>query len=488
MTDESTFTGQDYWSIVFRQLRKNKLGLAGLGVVVVLYLFAVFAPFLAESKPIRLVHSNPDDKPCTLCKDLGLSKKKLTLKDGRTFLGRIVKSNDETIVFDHDGVTETFDKKTQFAKAEDLPRQHGPITCYPLLSSLATVDLYLLVSLACILVGVPIFIVLRRRKWSRFASIRIAAAAALPILVVCSVLIHTRTSMLNKLNQVDFPRLAQKRLKAGDTALWPLIHHAPSDQDKRVLPLSKPYPWNLTEDEHARAVKTSEEWETGLKSHLLGTDDQRRDVVSMMTHAVRISLSVGFFSVFIYVSIGVFIGAIAGYFGGWVDAVIMRVIEIIMCFPTLFLIITILALVPPSIFWVMGTIAFVGWTTVARLVRAEFLKLRQQDFVQSARALGASRMRIIFRHILPNAVSPVFVSATFGIAGAILTESALSFLGIGVPIDQATWGNVLRIGRSCVETDWWLALWPGLAIFITVTSFNLFGEALRDAMDPRLKT
>jgi peptide/nickel transport system permease protein len=166
----------------------------------------------------------------------------------------------------------------------------------------------------------------------------------------------------------------------------------------------------------------------------------------------------------------------------------MRVIEIIMCFPTLFLIITILALVPPSIFWVMGTIAFVGWTTVARLVRAEFLKLRQLDFVQSARALGASRLRIIFRHILPNAMSPVFVSATFGIAGAILTESALSFLGIGVPIDQATWGNILRIGRQYVETDWWLALWPGLAIFATVTSFNLFGEALRDAMDPRLKT
>jgi peptide/nickel transport system permease protein len=135
----------------------------------------------------------------------------------------------------------------------------------------------------------------------------------------------------------------------------------------------------------------------------------------------------------------------------------------------------------------MAAIALVQWTTVARLVRAEFLRLRKNDFVASARALGASRPRIIFRHILPNALSPVLVSATFGIAGAILTESALSFLGIGVPLDVATWGKLLRLGRDGLPPTWWLALIPGLAIFLTVTSFNLFGEALRDALDPRLK-
>jgi peptide/nickel transport system permease protein len=486
MSDAAATVSQDYWSIVLRQLRKSRLGLAGLAVVLLLYLVAVAAPFLAESKPLRVVHANPDDKVCLVCRDLALSWRRITLRDGRTYDGRIVRRTGDTLVFEHGGREETFDVAALGIKIEELPRAHGPVSTSPLLRSLSSVDLYLLLSLLCLLVGTPAFLLSRRRGRTRLVSFRRTALLLAPVVVLGAALIHTRRSDVNRLNQTDFRRL-EKRLKPGDSISWTPIRHAPTDIDKRVIPLSKPWPHRLREDELERAKAASDEWEAGMKSHPLGTDDQRRDVLSMMIHATRVSLSVGFFSVIIYVTLGVILGAVAGYFGGWIDSAVMRVIEVIMCFPTLFLIITILAIVQPSIFWVMGTIAFVGWTTVARLVRAEFLKLRQQDFVQSARALGASRARIIFRHILPNGVSPVFVSATFGIAGAILTESSLSFLGIGIPVDQPTWGNVLRAGRQYVETDWWLALWPGLAIFLTVTSFNLFGEALRDAMDPRLK-
>ena len=489
LPNERDVASQDYWSIVFRQLKKSRLGLAGLAVVLLLYVMAVCAPFLAESKPIRLVHANPDDKACLLCKDLGISTKRVTLSDGRVWLGRIVKSGPDMVTFEHDGVVETIDRKTLAPKFEDLPRQHGPIATYPLFRAMDAIDLSLLLSLACLVILVPAFIVVRRRGGSRARAFAIGGLLIGPLLVIGIVWIaFIRVSDVNKLNQLDFRAVAEKRLRPGDSAWWAVIRHSPTDQDKRVRDNTKPSWMALKPDELKRLEEGSDEWEKGWKSHPLGTDDQRRDIAARMIHATRISLSVGFFSVAIYVTIGILVGSIAGYFGGWVDAAFMRVVEIIMCFPTLFLIITILAIVPPNLFWVMGTIAFVGWTGVARLVRAEFLKLRQLDYVQAARALGASRVRIIFRHVLPNALSPVFVSATFGIAGAILTESSLSFLGIGVPLDAATWGNVLRLARPVVTSSPWEALWPGLAIFLTMTSFNLFGEAMRDAMDPRLKT
>ncbi len=486
MSSQGDLPAQDFWSIVFRQLGKNRLGLAGLGVVFLLYLVAVFAPFLAESKPVKFVHSNSADAVCLICQDMGDAVRRITLNDGRVFETRSLKRTGDQLAFESGGRAHTVSFKAHAPRIENITRRHEARATYPLLRALGAVDLYLLLSLGLLVAAAPIFIVSRRHGRTRTAAFRRALLLAAPLAALGGVLIQTRTVEVHRLNQIDF-RLLEQGLSPGDSMTWPLIRHAPTDIDKRVVALSKPWPHRPGEDELRRARAAGDEWEAGLRSHPLGADDQRRDVLSMMIHATRVSLSVGFFSVSIYVTIGILMGSTAGYYGGWVDALIMRIIEIIMCFPTLFLIITILAIVKPSIFWVMGTIAFVGWTTVARLIRAEFLKLRQQDFVQSARALGASRARIIFRHILPNAVSPVFVSATFGIAGAILIESALSFLGIGIPVDLPTWGNVLRAGRNYVETDWWLALWPGLAIFLTVTSINLFGEALRDAMDPRLK-
>jgi peptide/nickel transport system permease protein len=223
------------------------------------------------------------------------------------------------------------------------------------------------------------------------------------------------------------------------------------------------------------------------RQHILGTDDVGRDIASLIVHGSRVSLSVGFVAVSIYVLIGVFIGALAGFYGGIVDIAASRLIEIMMTIPTFFLIITIVAVLPPRIFNIMAVIGITNWPTVARLTRAEFLKAKRLEYVVAARALGASDFRIIFRHLLPNSLTPVFVAATFGIASAILMESTLSFLGLGVPPSTASWGSILAGARPLLPSGWWLAVSPGVAIFLTVTSYNLVGEGLRDAADPRLR-
>jgi peptide/nickel transport system permease protein len=216
-----------------------------------------------------------------------------------------------------------------------------------------------------------------------------------------------------------------------------------------------------------------------------GTDKAGHDVFSLMLYGTRISLTIGVVAVSIYITIGIVLGAIAGFFGGKVDLVICRFIEIIICIPTFFLILALIAFVEkPSIFHIMGIIGITSWTTVARLVRGEFLRLRNMDYVQAAIALGFSKTRIIFGHVLPNALGPVLVSATFGVAASILIESALSFLGLG-DVTAPSWGGVLTGGREAGKM--WLILIPGIAIFFVVSVFNLVGEGLRDALDPKLR-
>jgi peptide/nickel transport system permease protein len=222
-------------------------------------------------------------------------------------------------------------------------------------------------------------------------------------------------------------------------------------------------------------------------SHLLGTDEVGRDILARIVYGARIALSVGFVAVGIYIWIGIILGSLAGYYGGWVDMLISRLIEVMISIPTFFLIIAAVAFLEPSIYNVMAAIAFVGWTGTARLVRGEFLRLRNKEFVEATRALGARDLGIIFRHVLPNALTPVLVVATFGVADAILIESALSFLGFGVMPPTPSWGDILSKSRSYYEFAWWLTVFPGLAIFFTVTALNLVGEGVRDAIDPRLK-
>jgi peptide/nickel transport system permease protein len=222
-------------------------------------------------------------------------------------------------------------------------------------------------------------------------------------------------------------------------------------------------------------------------AHYLGTDTLGRDVLSRIIFGSRVSLKVGFVAVGLATLIGLFVGALAGYYGGWVDSALMRLVDLMLCFPAFFLILAVIAVLEPSIWNIMVVIGLTGWMGVARLVRAEFLSLREREFVTAARALGASDTRLILRHMLPNALAPVMVSATLGVAGAILTESALSFLGLGVQPPTPSWGNILTAGKDNIEIAWWLSVFPGLAILITVMSYNLLGEGIREAIDPRLK-
>jgi peptide/nickel transport system permease protein len=220
--------------------------------------------------------------------------------------------------------------------------------------------------------------------------------------------------------------------------------------------------------------------------HLLGTEENGRDVVTCMLYGTRLAITVGFVAVSIYLLIGCVLGAIAGYFGGLPDMLISRAIEVIMLFPAFFLILTMVAMIGPSIYIIMLVIGITSWPGIARLIRGEVLKQRSADYVTAAQALGCSHRQIIWRHIIPNSLSPAFVSAPFGIAGAIITEAGLSLLGFGIRPPAPSWGLLLKLGSENYAY-WWLVVVPSLGIFFTVTIFNLIGNGLRDAMDPRLR-
>jgi len=221
-------------------------------------------------------------------------------------------------------------------------------------------------------------------------------------------------------------------------------------------------------------------------SHPLGTDSSGRDVLSRLLHAGRVSLSVGLVAVAIYTAIGVVLGALAGYFGGWVDSLLMRAADIVLSFPSLIVIITVVSILGPSIYNVMLVIGLLGWPPIARIVRSLFLSLREREFVLAARTVGASDSRIMFMHVLPNALAPVIVAATFGMANAILLEASLSFLGLGVQPPTPSWGNMLTDAQSISVLDSmpWLWIPPGIMIALAVLSINFIGDGLRDALDP----
>jgi peptide/nickel transport system permease protein len=225
------------------------------------------------------------------------------------------------------------------------------------------------------------------------------------------------------------------------------------------------------------------------KVHLLGLDQVGRDVFSRLIYASRISLSVGVVAVGIYVIIGTLLGCLAGYYQGTVDVILTRLADMVLSFPQIMLILVIVSVLGPSIWNIMVVLGLLGWPPIFRIVRGQFLTLREQDFVQAGRALGATDGRLMFKHILPNSIGPILVSATFGTATAILTEASLSFLGLGVQPPAASWGNLLIQAQSIsvIEKQPWLWVPPGMLIFLSVLAINFVGDGLRDALDPRLK-
>lgn len=278
-------------------------------------------------------------------------------------------------------------------------------------------------------------------------------------------------------------RLTWRRFRRSKLSVIALVYVALMALIALLAPLlaapSAPVPFGPNDPDLAHRL------EAPSAQHRLGTDDLGRDVLARMIHGARVSLTVGLTATALSLIVGSILGALAGYYGGAADWIVSRLIEVILCFPLLFLVLGIVALFKPSLWTIMVSLGLTSWTTEARYVRGEFLRIRDLEFAHAARASGARDARIIFRHLLPNALAPVLVSASFGVAWAILIESALSFLGFGVPIPTASWGSILSIAEEHIQYAWWLALFPGVAIFLTVASFNVIGDRFRDAMDPR---
>lgn len=500
----------DQWSLVWKNFRKNRLAVLGVILICTLVLISIFAPVLANGKPLwyrgynrfqyqdahrtlsvllsRYAKTDPDSTPLDAADPGAASRATANLPNamriqvgimGKSLAndlhGTLSKNVEDFIALPPDERTSSVaDLRKLLRNAYDSRKiQFAVRSSSPVLESLIWADIFCM-TLAIALLLLPL--------WNRFlphsrsisgnsraSRSRFAIILVLPALLafawwlfVPEYLDRTpyRNALLSSAEQslvVDAPVVYQSVVRA------PVPYDLDAnDLDRKYLPRS---------------------WE-----HLLGTDDVGRDVMSRMIWGGRVSLAVGLVATSINVFVGVFVGAIAGYFRGFADLFISRVIEVVICFPSFFLILTIVAFIGPSIFNIMVVLGLIGWTTIAQLVRGEFLRLGEQEFILAARALGFSSARIIFLHVLPNAMAPVLVSATFGIAGAILTESALSFLGLGITVPRPSWGGILASGRDAIRLAPWLIYFPGLVIFLTITSYNLVGETLRDAADPRMRS
>lgn len=510
-SSEKKSQANDQWSLVWKNFRKSRLAVVGVLLICSLVLISIFAPFLANGKPLwyrgynRFLYqdayrtlsiltsrfgdkqSSPDsaptenkgsesaatfevDFPKAMRTQVGIMRTSLSADLGNT-LGQQVEellsspeaSRTSSAAAFRKSLRETFEsRKIQFVST----------TSFPVLESLIWADIFFMV-LAIILLLLPI--------WNRFlpksrtisgksraAALRFAILFGLPALSALSWWL----AVPERLDRTSYNKGVLSSAEKSVVESAPVVFESV---------VRAPIPFDLDANDLDR------KYSPPSREHLLGTDDVGRDVMSRMIWGGRVSLAVGLVAVSINVIIGVIVGAIAGYFRGIADLVISRIIEVVICFPSFFLILTIVAFIGPSIFNIMVVLGLIGWTTIAQLVRGEFLRLGEQEFILAARALGFSPLRIIFLHVLPNAMAPVLVSATFGIAGAILTESALSFLGLGITVPRPSWGGILASGREAIRLAPWLIYFPGLIIFLTITSYNLVGETLRDAADPRMR-
>ena len=425
-------TSDAYWDIVWRQLKKNRLAYAALWVLLPLFLVALFAPALASNQPVVYL-------------------------DGGEMLLPWLRAlfNPEEVV--------------------DFAFNMALVGFFPWLL-LAT--------------GLNWWWKRREVPGRRRAAYAVALYAAITALLIAVFSLPDfgaqagqaqgakRTFLFRPDNSYYARTFVEEQMHAPETTrgLYVLLPFAPTQQDLGAV--FQPPMFRKPEDKR--------EYVNDGFPHLLGTDDSGRDILVRMIYGTRVSLTVGFVAVGIYMAIGVVLGAVAGYFGGLADMTISRVIEVVLLFPSFFLILTLVGLIGPSIYIIMVVIGLTGWPMIARLLRGEVLKQREIDYVAAARALGSSNTRIIFRHILPNAIAPALVAVPFGVADAIITEASLSLLGFGVQPPAPSWGNILDLGHGNY-VYWWLILVPSVAIFLTVTVFNLVGNGLRDAMDPRLR-
>jgi peptide/nickel transport system permease protein len=496
---------ESYWDLVLRQFRRNRMAVASLIFVVLLSFVAVIAPFLASNVPIVLIgayrgayqdrfeewrlgghrelvnlmaswQSNHSPEAAvqlrarlgTVERQLGFLGTQLPSGQARRLGGfaqdyrkavEIALAGNGTAVSDElrklesdfQAISQNFDPgKVQLARK----------LYWPIFRVLGAMNIFFL-ALTAMLLLLPVLLPLLRRglrpEWR--------AGSAIPFLLVC------------------LPPLLIYFYWSGRPAAFDTMDYKQDLFNGRIessLALFPPVPYGINEGH------LGDKYLPPGSRYWTGTDGNGRDLLTRMIWGSQISLSVGFVAVAIYVLIGIIVGTIGGYFLGWVDMLLSRMTEIVICFPAFFLILAVLAFLQPSILNIMIVIGITGWTTEARLVRGEFLRLNDQEFVLAAKALGVSDFRIIFRHILPNGLAPLLVSASFGIASAILIESSLSFLGFGISIPVPSWGGILNEARESFRY-WWITIFPGLAIFSTVTAYNLLGEGVRDAIDPRLK-
>ncbi|HOJ49851.1 MAG TPA: ABC transporter permease [Spirochaetota bacterium] len=469
---------------ILKEFKKDKISYAALLIILFISFIAIYAPIIANNKPFliytdsRIIYLDFVDSATSTLKVIlknmeekkqEIDKKyvkwaKYCLSEAKKFI------KDKSIVSKIDNIDlEKIIKEKAIErlkliisiteKLDNIEIKKRIFT--PLLNSLTFLD-YFLMLLPLIFFALKFFNKILKKN---FTFKKIVLLSIFTTLIISFVISETT---------VNFPSYNYKKLikNSNSFAIFPII---PYGENENIIPEAKQPPTVFIEKKEDQNF------------HLFGTDTNGRDVLARMIYGSRISMSIGFVAVGISVIIGIIIGAIAGYYGGIVDILISRLMEIVICFPVFFLILSIMAFLRPNIFNVMVVIGLTGWPSIARLVRGEFLKLREFDFVKAAKALGASDLRIMIKHILPNGITPVIVSATFGIAGAVLLEAGLSFLGFGVPQPTASWGDLLNNGRDDIYGAWHLTLFPGIAIFLTVTGFNLIGEKLRDIFDPRKK-
>jgi len=480
------FAAQSYWSIVWRQFKKNKLAVFGLIMVFMLLLTAITAPVIAHNKPF--LRQDYDFS--------GFNEQEVStyFYQNNDFKQKIQYSEVKELQKDSDKIAVWISESLHNLNIKSVKNLDSRIWSpwYESLFDRTTFEepvdtffnSYLLVLLLFILL-IPIILVLRvtfLRKMKKFKRRLTIIYIVLGICTFLVVMVFEKdfiknpsefyTDQVLKIETVDGQRL-QKFYNRNSN-----VSEFLQDEVSRivVMPLL-PY-----------AAMQGNVEESMLKpngAHILGTTATGRDVMTVMMFGLRVSLTIGVIAVSIYCIIGIIVGAFAGFFGGWVDILLSRFIEVMICFPAMYLLLTLAVLVKEAnIYWIMLIIGVTRWTGPARLIRGEYLKQRTFDYVTAATALGLNSVRIMFRHVLPNAMTPLLVTATFGIAAAILTESSLSFLGFG-PSNFETWGALLKLGSSKQEIH--LIIPSGIAIFLTVLFFNFIGEGLRDALDPKLR-